>query len=371
LPEIENLLFKSLFHEQDRKQIWQHKIENHMQINIGDKVRFLNETGGGIVTRIVDAKTVMVLNDEDEFEIPSLKTNLVVIEPGNESNSAQSKQSNKRSESSTFSCEKGSLFVEKEEVYAAFAPRESFEPTESPLELYLINDTNHILLYGFYAEKGSDLEGITAGNLDPKSKILLTEYDIKELNDLSNCHFQIIFYQQGKSSIKKPLDRNLKIQAVKFHKVSSYKDTEYFHQKVILHKLTGENMEHKPEELSNKEFKKIIREKEAVKNPNSAQLKNQIKSNIIEIDLHINALIDTVTGLSNADILEFQINKFHDVLRQHQNEKGKKIVFIHGIGNGTLKQRIHSELKRKYKKYYQQDASFKEYGWGATMVTIR
>jgi dsDNA-specific endonuclease/ATPase MutS2 len=65
------------------------------------------------------------------------------------------------------------------------------------------------------------------------------------------------------------------------------------------------------------------------------------------------------------------MNKFHEVLRQNQNEKGKKIVFIHGIGNGTLKQRVHSELKSKYKKYYEQDASFKEYGWGATMVTIR
>jgi len=46
-----------------------------MQINIGDKVRFLNETGGGLVTRIVDANTVMVLNEEDEFEIPTLKAN--------------------------------------------------------------------------------------------------------------------------------------------------------------------------------------------------------------------------------------------------------------------------------------------------------
>ena len=44
-----------------------------MQINIGDKVRFLNDIGGGIVTKIIDANTVMVLNDEDEFEIPSIK----------------------------------------------------------------------------------------------------------------------------------------------------------------------------------------------------------------------------------------------------------------------------------------------------------
>jgi len=340
-----------------------------MQINSGDKVRFLNETGGGIVTRIIDAKTVMVLNDEDEFEIPSLKTNLVVIKSANNGNSPQSKQNN--STSSSFTSTKQSLFVEKEDVYAAFAPRESSTPSESPLELYLINDTNQILLYSFCDEKGNGLEGITAGTLDPKSKILLSEYDIKELGELSCCQFQIIFYQQGKCTTKPSLNHTLKIQAVKFHKSSSYKDTAYFQQEVILHKLTGENLKQKIEELSNRDFKDVIREKEKSEKIKPILKKNNSKNNITEVDLHINSLIDSVTGLSNADILEFQMNKFHEVLRQHQNDKGKKIVFIHGIGNGTLKQHVHSELKKKYKKHYQQDASFKEYGWGATMVTIR
>ncbi|BAX78657.1 Smr/MutS family protein [Labilibaculum antarcticum] len=340
-----------------------------MQINSGDKVRFLNETGGGIVTRIIDAKTVMVLNDEDEFEIPSLKRNLVVIESASTGNSPQLKQSN--STSASFTSTKQSLFVEKEEVYAAFAPKESSTPSESPLELYLINDTNQIILYNFFDEKGNGLEGVTAGTLDPKSKILLAEYEIKELGELTCCQFQIIFYQQGKCTPKSPLNRTLKIQAVKFHKSSSYKDTAYFHQEVILHKLTGEIMEQKLEELSDKDFKQVIREKGKSEKAKPALKKNNSDNNIVEVDLHVNALIDSVTGLSNADILELQMNKFHEVLRQHQNDKGKKIVFIHGIGNGTLKQHVHSELKRKYKKHYEQDASFKEYGWGATMVTIR
>ena len=340
-----------------------------MQINIGDKVRFLNDIGGGLVTRIVDTKTVMVLNEEDEFEIPSLKTNLVVVESANGSDAAPTKQNSLLSNKSGISKQQNALFVEKEEIYAAFAPRESSDPTDSPLELYLINDTNHILLYSYYHELGNGLEGITAGNLDPKSKIILREYDKKELNELSNCHFQIIYYQQGKTSLKTPLNRNIKIQAVKFHKSSSFKETSYFHEDTILHKLTGEVLQHKIEELSNKEFSKVINEKEQSGKPKLP--KTKASSDILEVDLHINALIDSVTGLSNADILEYQLNKFHEILRQSQHEKGKKIVFIHGIGNGTLKQRVQNELKRKYRKHYQQDASFKEYGWGATMVTIR
>ncbi|WP_421919718.1 DUF2027 domain-containing protein [Marinifilum sp.] len=342
-----------------------------MQINIGDKVRFLNDIGGGIVTKIIDANTVMVLNDEDEFEIPSLKKNLVVIEYAGGEKTNQQQTKNIASESKRFKQSESTLPVEKEDIYIAFAPREGYNPTESPLELYLINDTNRILLYGFYDKKGNKMEGQTAGNLDPKSKILLNEYDLKELNELSNCFFQILFYKQGESDIKKPLERNIKIHPVKFYKTSSYKENQYFHQAVMLHKLTGEDIEHKLDELSQKEFKKLVHEKEAINKVQSKQSSVKAKDDILEIDLHINALIDSVTGLSNADILEFQLNKFHEIMREYQNTKGKRIVFIHGIGNGTLKKKVHDELRRKYKKHYQQDASFKEYGWGATMVTIR
>ncbi len=51
--------------------------------------------------------------------------------------------------------------------------------------------------------------------------------------------------------------------------------------------------------------------------------------------------------------------------------KDKKIVFIHGKGDGVLRKAIEKELKTRYKQYYYQDASFREYGFGATMVTIK
>jgi dsDNA-specific endonuclease/ATPase MutS2 len=49
----------------------------------------------------------------------------------------------------------------------------------------------------------------------------------------------------------------------------------------------------------------------------------------------------------------------------------KKIVFIHGVGDGVLKNELRRELSRKYAKYPFQDASFREYGFGATMAVLR
>ena len=57
-------------------------------------------------------------------------------------------------------------------------------------------------------------------------------------------------------------------------------------------------------------------------------------------------------------------------MEQHKNQKGKKIVFIHGKGQGVLRNALLRELTHKYKKCTSQDASFREYGFGATLVTI-
>jgi dsDNA-specific endonuclease/ATPase MutS2 len=52
------------------------------------------------------------------------------------------------------------------------------------------------------------------------------------------------------------------------------------------------------------------------------------------------------------------------------NGKVKKVVFIHGVGQGKLKYEITRILHDKYPDLKYQDASFKEYGYGATMILL-
>ena len=52
-------------------------------------------------------------------------------------------------------------------------------------------------------------------------------------------------------------------------------------------------------------------------------------------------------------------------------KNGKKIVFIHGKGEGVLRNAIGQELRKKYPRCLSQDASFQKYGFGATMVIIK
>lgn len=94
-------------------------------------------------------------------------------------------------------------------------------------------------------------------------------------------------------------------------------------------------------------------------------------SDVVVVDLHASELLETTAGMTPTDILNYQLGVFHKTLEQYKSKKGQKIVFIHGKGEGVLRQAIVRDLRYQYKSYPYQDASFQEYGYGATQVTIR
>ena len=116
----------------------------------------------------------------------------------------------------------------------------------------------------------------------------------------------------------------------------------------------------------------IIEKKKGDMAPQQApQPKLQKGSDILEVDLHADSLLETTAGMNSFDILNYQLGVVRKTLDAHIKEKGKKIVFIHGKGEGVLRNAISQELRRKYPRCVSQDASFQKYGFGATMVIIK
>lgn len=87
------------------------------------------------------------------------------------------------------------------------------------------------------------------------------------------------------------------------------------------------------------------------------------------VDLHIQNLVDNYSGMSNAQILKIQTDHFVKCLNEAVERNEKKIVFIHGVGEGVLRNEIRQLLK-SYEGLSYHDASFKLYGSGATEVII-
>lgn len=94
------------------------------------------------------------------------------------------------------------------------------------------------------------------------------------------------------------------------------------------------------------------------------------KEDVLEVDLHISALTERWRDIQRNEMLQLQLSVFQRVMRDNIRNKGKKIVFIHGRGEGILKAAIASALNRDYPSCEYYDASFAQYGFGATMVVI-
>ena len=63
----------------------------------------------------------------------------------------------------------------------------------------------------------------------------------------------------------------------------------------------------------------------------------------LTIDLHIEA-IPGGRNIPKGQQLQFQMDTFRKIIRQNLSHRGKKISFIHGIGDGILKAAIRKEL---------------------------
>lgn len=97
----------------------------------------------------------------------------------------------------------------------------------------------------------------------------------------------------------------------------------------------------------------------------------RLRNGIIEVDLHSNNLLESTAGMNHTAILEYQLKVFRETIENYRAAKGQRIVFIHGKGEGVLRKAILDDLKLHFPRYESQDASFQQYGFGATMITIR
>ena len=355
-------------------------------IKPGDNVRFLNAVGGGKVTRIDEKKNMVYVEDADGFEIPALARECVVIEAVNAKTNFPVKDFKSKPISNAVEPAKEVKSPEKPKepqpiietaegetlkALLAFFPKEIKRMETTSYECYLVNDSNYFLFYNFVTGEDSNRKSIANGLIEPNIQEFISDIDKSQLNDWEKVRVQIIPFKKGKAySEQNVVDFTLRLNAVKFYKLHSFTETEYFDDLCMLIDLTEERNHNRLKEVSTEEIRQAMNEK-AQPQQRPRIIHKQSQNENIEVDLHINSLIDTTAGLSNADMLGYQMETFHRVLGENKNKKGQKIVFIHGKGEGVLKTEIEKQLKSRYKTYYYQDASFREYGFGATMVTIK
>jgi Domain of unknown function (DUF2027)/Smr domain len=348
-------------------------------IKKGDTVRFLNAVGGGIVVRVDEFKNMVYVEDTDGFEIPVLARECVLMGAINKETNFPTKEIAPKATNQTVQVQavehKISPVIETAEgetlkALLAFFPKDIKQLQTTATVCYFVNDSNYFLYYNIINGENNTFKSVAHGTIEPNTQEFIVDICKEELSAWEKIRVQIVPFKEGKYySPQSVVDVDIKINVVKFYKLHSFTMNEYFDDPALLIDIASEKEKFQLSDISPEEIKKAMFQKEEPSKPKVS--KPMIAADILEIDLHINELLDSTAGLSNTEMMMCQLSKFHEVLEEYKNNKGKKIVFIHGKGEGVLRKEIEKQLKTRYKSYYFQDASFREYGFGATLVTIK
>ncbi|MDX9748324.1 MAG: DUF2027 domain-containing protein [Paludibacter sp.] len=398
----------------------------------GDTVRFVNAVGGGVISRFDEKKGLVYVEDEDGFEIPVLARECVVVPNVNPTTNFPTRDFSSKagkagagdgmsaggkvgsgtgsfSENSSFvagssarsSSEQGVFAVsgagiqdsatlseilsqaqkqveeyetptgDQLSVVLAFLPVDRLNLQASDYEAILINDSNYFLMYSVVVGEKDLQRSVAQGVLEPNMQEQIAALTNADLNNWENVRVQALAYKLNKNfAAQGVVDARLRIAPLKFYKLHSFTENDYFDEPAMVFDLIQPTQPAIPEPTP-EEIRRALLQKEPTPTAPVRRDKIPLQRDIIEVDLHIHELVDTTTGMSNADMLQLQMDKFHAVIAENSKRKGQKIVFIHGKGEGVLRSEIMKALKNRYKSFYVQDASFKEYGFGATMIRIQ
>ncbi|MBR5893346.1 MAG: DUF2027 domain-containing protein [Bacteroidaceae bacterium] len=361
-------------------------------MKVGDKVRFIHETGGGVVTALRGKDTVIV-RGEDGFEIPMPIRECVAVET-NEYNFQKKNLPPKEEPKKARQPQAAKIAVSDEDDEVV--PVVSFRPVERPegerlnvmiaylpvdekslsntnFEAYIINDSNYYLYFTYSTVEGRNWRARAHGLLEPNSKQFLEEFTREELNSMERVSVQLIPFKNDKAYVPKPaMSVERRIDTVKFYKLHLFRENPFFDEGALIYDIVTDDKPTKEIFADAEEVQRVILEKKRGEaQPAQQQPKIAKGSDILEVDLHAHNLLETTAGLNAFDILNHQLEVVRNTINEHLKEKGKKIVFIHGKGEGVLRNAIMQELKRRYPRCLYQDASFQKYGFGATMVIIK
>jgi hypothetical protein len=343
-------------------------------IKVGDRVKFLNDVGGGIVKGFI-SKTMANVENHDGFDIPYPISQLVNIDAPemNKSVAQPAVQPEQRpAVPKLVKPEETAKIIrgkDSPDFYFCFVPDDPKNPLAGEISLYLVNDSNFTVLYQYSHFSSQKFRTIKNGRVKPNTKTLLESIGQNDLSELPEYGFQLLFFREEEKEWQKPVSKKFKVNPVKFYKEKSFYSNPFFPKNAMVLQITPNILQTEIGNLTDDDLRKVVQAKE--EKPEEKMEQKKKPEDVIEVDLHIQELVDNTAGLESQEILELQMAKVESEMRAAIRTGVKRIVFIHGVGQGVLKQEVARVLKSKFSKYYFQDASFREYGYGATMVILK
>ncbi len=316
-----------------------------MKYKLGDFVRFVEERMEGYITRIIDDQMIGVTG-EDGFEIPVMASKVTSVHGHQLSGDASQAAGGSTPALST------GPFVSRG-VYLGAAPDSR---NASVVKFIIFNETSFQLQIALTGLKDKQYKGHFAGTVAPHSSVQIFTANLGELQLWPELLLHIIFYTPADAEPPVPIVYKNKFKAKEF---AGAKQKLSNGEQGWLFRIDEPEVNIDAEKLKESFFTSATEKVLQVDKPQS------------EVDLHIEKLRDDYHFLSNSEILNIQLAFFNKALDAAIVHQLPEIVFIHGAGNGVLRNELHKALGRNNKVKTFMDARKEKFGYGATKVILK
>ena len=316
-------------------------------MNIGDKVRSKHGFEEGIVKRVLP-KNIIEVEIEDGFVVPLVKSELVIVSALEDNYFSTSTTENTPQEQ--HSKPQGGSLAEKG-IYLAI------EEVNDTIYFHLINNTDLSCLIAIdYSTKGANTNAFADKVLSKTASLILEKKKVFLQNKPSFSINIIKTYASKNTSLHQ---ETLLLSPKKLFK--RQQKAPLIDKEAVLFLLDDQDVP--PITIDKSELANQINENKPASNV------NRVTSNEdLLVDLHIEALVDY--EINEGQQFDFQKLKFEQALDEAIVSGVNSITFIHGVGNGTLRNYIHKTVSSHPHVAYFKDAQKEKFGYGATYLKL-
>lgn len=321
-----------------------------MNFRVGQKVRLLHDSGTGIITALIDKRTVEV-DMGDDFPIDVDVDEVIPID------STETAYLGKEKEQDEKIAKKLENTVQQLGMSILDLSMVVVSEDEHRYSLSLVNPEPVDILFTCYLKSGKRFEGIAAGSLQSGELFHLMTIDKAELNKIKAIYFQALQFLPGKGFPHAPLQRELP-----WDKGRLMQPTKYF--KILKKEGWAFSIR------EDRQFKDVsaIEKQEFIKIRKADEAKPRKEE---EVDLHIEELVKKPHLLKPSEMMKIQLEHFQAALDKAILENYASLVVIHGVGEGKLKKEVHKLVKSVKAIKEVQQADLKKYGNGATKIIFQ
>ncbi len=215
-------------------------------------MRFLNEQGGGTISSI-EGKDLVFVRDPDGFEIPVLRSEVVVIGDDIDEINFPHPSLKKKPESEPASeKEQGDRPVTFKapplerrggDVLNVYLGYIASSQDQEIFKSYVINDSNFYLQFQLLTYENAVCHSRFLATVEPNTKQLIEEFPRARLGEMERLRVQLLAYKTTKPFSPKPaIATDLRLNSVKFYKTFSFRRTPFFKAPALLLQVVRDDL---------------------------------------------------------------------------------------------------------------------------------